>query len=434
MKLKNLLINGLILIVSLEVAGHIIYSYTEGSFFYSDKVAALSSASQSETKAIAPGRLWKERQVIHPYSGFVDDLTYLKSTGDDKLRTKLGFLRATHQSEDFPFFDPTRLNVGVFGGSVATSVCYHFPIIAESLQELATVDDKLITPFCYALGGKKQPDQLQTLSYLYALGAHFDIVINLDGFNEVAIPIVENHLKGVNPFFPRSWHLQAAPSEVGRTLSQLTHVKEVAQTIADSPLNWSALVTSMANVARQLADKISSNVITDYYRSEGDYPFAQSGPTVVFDSEESQWVELARMWARSSMLMGKLVHSMAGHYFHCLQPNQYYGFKTFTPEEQASAFSEVHPYREGAVKGYPHLVKLGRYLENTINFRDLTQLFAGFNETLYIDSCCHTNDKGNKIITAAIADFIRERWTDYDALRTRSYSTSPLYQRDYSYK
>jgi len=41
------------------------------------------------------------------------------------------------------------------------------------------------------------------LNYLLALGARFDLFINLDGFNEVALPPAENIPKGVFLFFPR---------------------------------------------------------------------------------------------------------------------------------------------------------------------------------------------------------------------------------------
>jgi hypothetical protein len=438
MNIRNVLINGLVFVISLEAAGNAVYAYMNRSFFYADKIDSLFSApskdSHSGIEGLDADRLWKERQVIHPYFGFVDDLTYLEEVGEAKFRTKLGFLKAAGQSQDFPFYDENHTNVAIFGGSVATGICLAFPIIAESLRRVPSLAETQIEPFCYALGGKKQPDQLQALSYLYALGAHFDIVINLDGFNEVAIPIVENYAKGVNPFFPRSWHLQAAPSDVGRTLSFLSYVKDISRRAANSSYNWSALVTSTADAVVRMVDKTTSNVITGYFRESGNYPFAQSGPTLVFDSDESQWRELARMWARSSVLMGKLVKEMGGQYFHFLQPNQYYGFKEFTPQEQANAFSHDHPYRQGAVKGYPQLVKFNRFLKKTVNYRDLTKVFADVEETLYIDSCCHTNSKGNRIMATAIAQTIREKWNDGGAVRDESYRSSGLYRHEYSYR
>jgi hypothetical protein len=42
------------------------------------------------------------------------------------------------------------------------------------------------------IGGYKQPQQLMALNWFMALGGEFDIVINLDGFNDVALPALEN--------------------------------------------------------------------------------------------------------------------------------------------------------------------------------------------------------------------------------------------------
>ncbi len=132
--------------------------------------------------------------------------------------------------------------------------------------------------------------------------------------------------------------------------------------------------------------------------------------------------------------MSKLVQAMAGQYFHFLQPNQYYGFKKFSSEEQVNAFADDHPYREGAINGYPQLVKFNQLLENAINYKDLMQVFADVGETLYIDSCCHTNDKGNEIMASAIAKMIRERWNGHGGILIESYPPSPLYHHEYSFE
>jgi hypothetical protein len=53
-----------------------------------------------------------------------------------------------------------------------------------------------------ALPGYKQPQQLMSLAWVLSLGAHFDAVINVDGFNEVALAPLENVPKRVFPFYP----------------------------------------------------------------------------------------------------------------------------------------------------------------------------------------------------------------------------------------
>ena len=56
-----------------------------------------------------------------------------------------------------------------------------------------------------ALGGFKQPQMLAALAYLMALGQRFDVVVELDGFNDVALSFSENKYKGTFPAYPRDW-------------------------------------------------------------------------------------------------------------------------------------------------------------------------------------------------------------------------------------
>ncbi|MGV2341075.1 MAG UNVERIFIED_CONTAM: hypothetical protein LVR18_46165 [Planctomycetaceae bacterium] len=43
-----------------------------------------------------------------------------------------------------------------------------------------------------ALPGYKQPQQLMALNYVLSLGGEFDAVLNIDGFNDGALSILEN--------------------------------------------------------------------------------------------------------------------------------------------------------------------------------------------------------------------------------------------------
>jgi len=437
MNIGNKLINLLLVLVALEFTGNVAYLYLNGSLFYRDKLAAITAdpaeTAQPQKTEPDPNRLWQERQVIHPYLGFVDDLDHLRQRGEDKSRTKLGFLKFDN-SPDFPFYAENSFNVAIFGGSVAASVCGSFAKTKEQLLKLEATEHKTIVLYCFALGGKKQPDQMQTLSYLYTLGAHFDIVINLDGFNEVTIPLAENYAKGVNPFFPRSWQLQAAPSPLKQRLAFLNRIGEISRGAVESPYNWSALITSFAQLADRLSAKEANNAVTDYYRSSGHYPFAQSGPVIEFASPESQWEELARMWARASLAMNALTQAMGGQYFHFLQPNQYFGFKKLTATEQAEAFTDQHPYQKGVVNGYPRLLEYARLLADRLVFTDLTKIYQNVTETIYSDDCCHTNRRGYEILATAIGTIIVANWrTTKSRLANSQDKIMPLYQYDYRY-
>ena len=97
-------------------------------------------------------------------------------------------------------------------------------------------------------------------------------------------------------------------------------------------------------------------------------------------------------------------------YFHFLQPNQYLvGSKIMTQEERSVAISENQPYKRGVGPGYPRLIEAGEELRRRgISFHDLTMLFANNDETLYIDTCCHLNERGYGMIAEAIGKVIYE--------------------------
>ena len=59
------------------------------------------------------------------------------------------------------------------------------------------------------IAGYKKTQQLLALAYFLSLGAEYDLIINLDGYNDIVLPITDNYSFGVNPFFPRAWNLRS---------------------------------------------------------------------------------------------------------------------------------------------------------------------------------------------------------------------------------
>jgi hypothetical protein len=94
-----------------------------------------------------------------------------------------------------------------------------------------------------ALGGWKQPQQLFALQLAWLRGGEFDAVINLDGFNEVAM-VAQNVGSGVPAWFPRGWG-QLMEHRPGREqllrLGSLAQLLEQRVAIAESAasVSWS---------------------------------------------------------------------------------------------------------------------------------------------------------------------------------------------------
>src|SRR5436305_14825248 len=68
------------------------------------------------------------------------------------------------------------------------------------------------------MSGYKQPQQLLLLTYLLSQGAEFDVLINLDGFNEIGLHSSENMYQNTHPSFPRAWRFRLHTEPTSRVV------------------------------------------------------------------------------------------------------------------------------------------------------------------------------------------------------------------------
>jgi len=350
-------------------------------------------------------RFGKAIEVIHPYLGFILDP------------------KRNHNVSDFGFtFDVNpimsrtnnKLIIGIFGGSFARDVYAHGrDILIRSLKNIG----KEIFVVNLANGGYKQPQQLMILAYLLSLGAEFDIVINIDGFNEVALPPSENIPKNVFPIYPRAWYFRVAAASDRQTLMQMGQLV----TLGQKRKNWAGVFTgtklyrSVAAcliwkaVDRLLALK-EHNIILDLSKDIKEAnSYVVTGPQVSFPNDDALYEYLGAVWKRCSLQMQAICKGNNIIYYHFLQPNQYVeGSKPMKKEEREIAINKNHPYRRGIDKGYSILRRHGEDLIRLeVKYHDLTMTFAGIEEVLYGDDCCHLNTEGYRLISTTIGDIIK---------------------------
>ena len=83
---------------------------------------------------------------------------------------------------------PGKVIIAIMGGSVAWSFHMHGTARLRNLLENdSAMAGSEIVFVNLAVSGYKQPQQLMTMAYLLVLGAQFDLVLNIDGFNEAAL-------------------------------------------------------------------------------------------------------------------------------------------------------------------------------------------------------------------------------------------------------
>lgn len=378
-----------------------------------DARSAIASGADDEHPgaAVRPGRPaggpiqpW---QVVHPYLGYV--LTPSANVNE------LGF------SGPAPPFGPrsdgdSRFVVGVFGGSVADDLARRAqPAFARALGAHACFREREVELVDFALPGMKQPQQLLALAYLLALDVRLDLVVTLDGFNEVVLPVAENESQGVFPFYPRSWRQQIAGlrdvawmQRVGALEYASERRRSAAQRLDDSALRHSFL----ANLVWRLADRALERDVglrrVDLALHERSQPaggYMATGPKRSYANDDERYRDLASVWSRATRAMSDLARASGTPSFHFLQPNQRVeGSKPMSEAERAVALRPGHPYDAPARRGYPQLVREAEALASAgVAFTDLTRVFADVPDPLYSDDCCHVNDRGLRLIARAMA-------------------------------
>jgi hypothetical protein len=402
-----------------EIAAWLTVSVSQGRLFWlaeldRQRTAVIASAPAASESLKGPqleGHMGSE--VLHPYVGFVQNHDLGLAPDQVHSIDRYGYFNFIRP---LPRRAPDRLNVAIVGGSLASILgMQQEERLIQSLKALPAFATKQIEVTNLALGGYKQPQQLMSLLYLLAQGAELDIVLNLDGFNDVALHPTENALANVSPLFPRGWSLRTStvvePAQleaIGEIMFLRSQRAQVASSHARSPWRYSAL----ANLRWLLRDRSIGNRLYQLRRAlphlapSGTY--GTTGPTVSYDSEAQMLEDLSQIWARCSLLIERMTRGNGGRYYHFLQPNQYFpGSKKMGAAERELAWDGRSPYRALVEKGYPYLIKKGEELRKQgVRFHDLTMVFAGHDEPLYGDNCCHPNGDGNRLLVAAMVKAI----------------------------
>lgn len=307
---------------------------------------------------------------------------------------------------------PGTLLVGVFGGSVAHNFFRmgQQPLIA-ALQQAPAWRDRQVVVHSHTAGGYKQPQQLMSLAYLLALGGEYDVVVNLDGFNEAVLPVTDNLPFGVDPSHPRSWwqFAETHDLEMRRQVGRLTHRRFLRQQFAERCMAWPWRHSFLCHllwraVDHQLAVAIRADLAAMDRGRQSAGAARQADLLARGWSADSIHEGVAALWQRSSLQMHRLCQQAGILYLHYLQPNQYVGDKPMSDAERRLAVVADSRYGPAARAGYPYLQAFGQELvEQGVRFRDLTRIYDREPRPVYTDDCCHLNQLGCALIAEQVA-------------------------------
>jgi hypothetical protein len=400
-------INVMVFLALAEIAALVFYYAQHGAWFYTathPSPAPLTETTRGELSA----------DVLHPYFGPIHRPGVRPETNN------IGF--GSRQAFPYSRQDDSEFLIGIFGGSVARGFCDRgAPRLIDVLRTDPALAGRRFVPLCFSHEGYKQPQQLIVLAYFLSLGQEYDLAINIDGFNEVA--------------------LGSRSAERGRDISMPSpiHVDPLLNLI-DQATMTPARVQALARISRYkerlnaLAERMrSSRIAAVHFALDRYYMFTMNRyqgavraydalpgnppassvlvltpPLRKRDTRDSVYEDIASGWTSASLLMRDMLAARGVRYLHVLQPNQYFGRRVFSDEEARVARSDDQPFRQSVAVGYPVLERATKALNGVEEFLDGTAVFDDERAAVYEDDCCHYTDRGYQLLAEAIAGRLRQ--------------------------
>jgi hypothetical protein len=409
-------INVIVFGVLAEAAAVALYAFETGRLFYTERplYQPISDAP--------PGQITAD--VLNPYFGPSHKVGIpfevppeLRAEGREAPRiatNNFGFV----SPYNFPIVrSGNEFIIGIFGGSVGVWFCQvGVERLVSELQRHEFFKARTLVPLCMAHEGYKQPQQLLVLAYFLSIGQPFDLVINIDGFNEVALSPINNE-QNLDISMPSASHLlplinvtdkgTLTPSKLQSLAAIASYKERLDRVTARLQGTRSAALAAVYSRYRMWL----MNRYTQELRVFDSLPTTPSSTSLVgaiVPTEQRSgtmlFEDIARNWARASLLMRTILAAQGIAYVHVLQPNQYFTSRPFTREESVLALNSASPFKSAVEQGYPALQAeaAAQSLEARADFFDGTPIFDGETAPVYIDNCCHYT----RIGYLRLADFI----------------------------
>ena len=387
----------------LSVSGNAYDASKTRSVFEREAAAGRDQLSAPQGKTSKPAH-----RVLHPYTGF----NILPALSLISLEAE--YFRKPESESTF--------DILLLGGSVASAFGrYGTATLVEALQRDPRFENRRIKIMQHGRASFKQPQQINNLVYLLSLGFKPDAVINLDGFNEVAVAYTNDRFL-IHPIQPSvtqwgpyvSGKLDDEALVTGMLDLRILRLRndQLAESALDSRLLWSSiagnfLLSRLQTGRRQQADMQTSLVEQMATHKKGLAKDMKNRP-VIQGPDWERGVEpvldlCVGAWKECSLSMDAICKQRSIFYLHVLQPTLHSAGAKVATESEIETGGASKEWMEAVRVGYPKLEAVGHLLrEEGVAFFDASKVFADVSETLYYDSC-HFDTAGHVILAASMA-------------------------------
>ncbi|RKZ76893.1 MAG: hypothetical protein DRQ57_01900 [Gammaproteobacteria bacterium] len=370
--------------------------------------------------------------ALHPYFGWIN-VPNKKFNEIDTVLNRIDPYHNTYSTNnwgfpssfDYPYIrQPDDFLVFILGGSVAA----YFGIVEGShfvkkLKEIGI--KKSIKLINLASFGYKQPQQLNVFLHAIVSGMKPDLVINIDGFNEIGLGYSNKVHYSMNPVYPSGHHwfsnIFELSNELGsrkdivkllankyslnemelRLYKYLTKfsgsniVRIVLLTIYDYMKVQEAKIEESISIKASSSSNITKNFYSSVYQSDTNF--------------HSSCEYLVSIWRNSVNLIDNVCDKMGCFFVEVAQPTFSYKYsKDVLTANEKSSFSHG-TWDQGIKSCYGILEKdIGIMKTKGLNTLNLIRVFKSINSDIFVDQV-HFNKKGYDIFSNKIIDYLSLR-------------------------
>ena len=236
-----------------------------------------------------------------------------------------------------------------------------------------------------SIDGGKQPQQLFKLYYLNLVDHKFDVIINLDGFNEIALTLSENYLINDHLIYPRNY---------SRLISTFNSNFECVRNL-NKRVNRYLYLPLLELYDLYFIRKCHFTLEGQNINSGTRFSEITNYQKIKF--EEALKIS-KKIWKLSSEKIYDFSKQNKNLYIHVIQPNLYLKNSKILTNNERKLLS-YPKYGDIISKYYDGLSILDLKIENGL---DLRYFFKNNNKDLYRDYCCHLNNLGMHLISLEI--------------------------------
>ncbi len=313
--------------------------------------------------------------------------------------------------------------VGVFGGSIA-SAFYQATVnqMTKGLQAHPDLAGRRVVILNFAMGALKQPQTLFYLAYFASIGQKLDMVINIDGLNDLA---------GCSGNLNHGHHIAMPPADITNVFGALLEVPKMNENVLRYFLKirrYDKMIEKMESGPNPLARAFG--LIKRYKRKR--HLLASKKPATT-NTDELMWVhrvnpvkvgqlsdadfqrlmvEIAEFWCRSTKMMVSICKGIGALYVHCIHPSHFFMKGELSSGDNSLVNSiNVGEYRKLVQVGYPELLaRIDEAIGDGPGARycSLLDILDGIDDDFLDDAIAHFKPNALSAMAARIIQFLSE--------------------------